>query len=33
VQDVLDLGFKALLASFLTTCLTGTILGLLSALP
>ncbi|WP_425998335.1 nucleoside transporter C-terminal domain-containing protein [Caulobacter sp. DWR1-3-2b1] len=33
VGEVVELGFKALAAAFLTTCLTATILGLLSALP
>jgi CNT family concentrative nucleoside transporter len=33
VGEVVELGFKALAAAFLTTCLTATIMGLLSALP
>jgi CNT family concentrative nucleoside transporter len=32
VGEVVELGFKALAAAFLTTCLTATIMGLLSAL-
>ena len=31
--EVVQLGFKALLASTLTTCLTGTLVGLLTAIP
>lgn len=31
VGEVVDLGFRALLAAFLATCLTGTIMGLLAA--
>jgi concentrative nucleoside transporter, CNT family len=31
-DEVVQLGFKALLAATLTTCLTGTIVGLLSSL-
>jgi CNT family concentrative nucleoside transporter len=33
VGEVVELGFKALAAAFLTTCLTATIMGLLSTLP
>ena len=33
VGEVVELGFKALAAAFLTTCLTATIMGLLSAWP
>ncbi len=32
-REVVQMGFKALGASFLTTCLTGTIIGLLAQLP
>lgn len=32
-RDVVQMGFKALAASFLTTCMTGTIIGLLAHLP
>jgi CNT family concentrative nucleoside transporter len=33
VGEVVELGFKALAAAFLATCLTATIMGLLSTLP
>ena len=32
VGEVVDLGFKALLAAFLTTCISGTVIGVISSL-